>query len=90
MDTFLLLIGFQGQRTKELKSPDDSNNLYEPVLEDTRIDGDYSNLVIPSVTDWLARNPTLQWSAKAFGIATLTASAAALALLATQVFNNEG
>ncbi|MBW4583912.1 SDR family oxidoreductase [Aetokthonos hydrillicola Thurmond2011] len=90
MDAALLAVGFQGLRSKEPKSPDDSNNFYEPVLEDTRIDGDFSNLVIPSITDLLARNPAFQWGAKAFGLATITAGVAALAFLATQAFNNEG
>ena len=89
-DSLLLLMGFQSQRTNEPKSPDDQNNLYEPVLTDARVDGDFSNLVIPSVTDWLAQNPAFGWGAKAFGIATLTAGVAALAFLATQAFNNEG
>jgi hypothetical protein len=89
VDSLLLLVGFQAQRTNEPKSPDDRNNLYEPVPGDTRVDGDFGNLVIPSVSDWLAKNPALQLGAKAFGIATLTASTAALAFLATQVFKNE-
>jgi len=82
VDSLLLLVGFPLQHSNEPKSPDDSNNLYEPVPTDTRVDGDYSNLVIPSVTDWLAKNPALQWGA--------IAGVAALALLATQVFNSEG
>jgi hypothetical protein len=77
----LLLIGFQGQRSNQPKSPEDRNNLYEPVPDDIRVDGDYSNMVIPSVTDWLAKNPALQWGA--------IAGVMALALLATQSFNNE-
>ena len=79
-DSLLLLVGFQAQRTDEPKSPDDRNNLYEPVPDDTRVDGDFSNLVIPSVTDWLAKNPALQWGA--------IAGMAALALLATQALRN--
>ncbi|MBD2043535.1 SDR family oxidoreductase [Microcoleus sp. FACHB-672] len=55
-DSLLLLIGFQGQRTNVPKSPDDRNNLYEPFPDDARVDGDYSNLVIPSLSDWLAKN----------------------------------
>lgn len=81
VDSLLLLVGFQGQRSNEPKSPDDRHNLYEPVPGDTRIDGDYENLVIPSVTDWLAKNPALGWGA--------LAGTVALALLATQAFNNE-
>ena len=80
-DSLLLLIGFQGQRSNQPKSPEDRNNLYEPVPDDTRVDGDYSNMVIPSVTDWLAKNPALQWGA--------IAGVMALALLATQGFNDE-
>ena len=30
-DSLLLLVGFQGQRSNQPKSPDDRNNLYEPV-----------------------------------------------------------
>lgn len=62
-DSLLLLIGFQAQRTDEPKSPSDQNNLYEPVPTDTRVDGDFSDLVIPSITDWLATNPVLKWDA---------------------------
>lgn len=79
-DSLLLLIGFQAQRTNELKSPDDRNNLYEPVPTDTRVDGDFNNLVIPSVSDWLAKNPALGWG--------VIAGVAALALLATQGLRN--
>ena len=80
-DALLLLIGFQAQRSNEPKSPDDRNNLYEPVPNDTRVDGDYGHLVIPSVTDWLAKNPALQWGA--------IAGVMALGWLATQAFNHE-
>jgi len=55
-DSLLLLIGFQAQRTNVPKSPDDRNNLYEPFPDDARVDGDFSNLVIPSLSDWLAKN----------------------------------
>jgi NAD(P)-dependent dehydrogenase (short-subunit alcohol dehydrogenase family) len=79
-DALLLLIGFKGQRTDQPKSPEDRNNLYEPVPDDTRVDGDYSHMVIPSVTDWLAKNPALQWGA--------AAGVAALAFLATQGLRN--
>ncbi|WP_051055817.1 DUF72 domain-containing protein [Allocoleopsis franciscana] len=46
------------------------------------MDGDFSHLVIPSVSDWLAQNPALGWGA--------IAGVAALALLATQAFNSDG
>jgi hypothetical protein len=38
-------------------------------------------MVIPSITDWLAKNPALQWGT--------IAGVMALALLATQGFNGE-
>jgi len=82
VDSLLLLIGFQAQRTNELKSASEPNNLYEPVPDDTRVDGDFNNLVIPSVSDVLAKNPALQWG--------VIAGVAALAFLANQAFNNEG
>jgi NAD(P)-dependent dehydrogenase (short-subunit alcohol dehydrogenase family) len=81
VDSLLLLVGFKLQRSDEPKSEDGSNNFYKPVLEDNRIDGDYSKQVIPSVTDWLAKNPVLQWGA--------IAGTVALALLATQVLNTK-
>jgi hypothetical protein len=81
VDSLLLLIGFQGQRSNQPKSLDDRNNLYEPVPSDTRVDGDYSHMVIPSVTDWPAKNPVVQWGAIA-GVMALT-------FLATQSFNRE-
>jgi NAD(P)-dependent dehydrogenase (short-subunit alcohol dehydrogenase family) len=82
VDSLLLLIGFRLQRTTEPKSEDASNNFYQPVLTDNRVEGDFSNQVVPSVSDWLDKNPTLKWGA--------IASAAALALLAAQAFKNGG
>jgi len=78
VDSLLVLTGFKGQKTDELKSVDAPNNLYEPVAEHDRIEGDFGNLTIPSVTDWFDRHPALGW-----GVAG-TVGAAVLALLATQ------
>ncbi len=80
VDSLLLLIGFRLQRTKEPKSEDASNNFYQPVLTDNRVEGDFSNQVVPSVSDWLDKNPTLKWG-------TLV-GIVALALLASQAFKN--
>ncbi|MBD2200653.1 MULTISPECIES: SDR family oxidoreductase [Calothrix] len=77
-DSLLLLIGFNLQRSDEPKSVDAPNNFYQPVAEEDRIDGDFSNQVIPSITDWLDKNPLLQWGA--------IAGTFALALLAAQAF----
>ncbi|MEH2384522.1 MAG: SDR family oxidoreductase [Nostoc sp.] len=82
VDSLLLLVGLDLQRTSEPKSEDAPNNFYQPVAEDDRVNGDYGNLVVPSVSDWLEKNPLLQWGAIA---ATL-----ALAFLAAQAFKKEG
>ncbi len=79
-DSLLLLFGFPLQRTEQPKSPDDRNNFYESVPDDTRVDGDFSSQVVPSITDWLDKNPPLKWGA--------LAGAAALSLLAAQVLKD--
>ncbi|WP_017314616.1 SDR family oxidoreductase [Mastigocladopsis repens] len=56
VDSLLLLIGFRLQRSSEPKSEDERNNFYEPVPNDTRVEGDFSHLVIPSISDWLSKN----------------------------------
>lgn len=76
MDNLLLAIGFNLQRSNESKSEDAPNNFDQPVLDEDRIEGDYRQLVIPSVTDILDRNPVLQWGA--------IAATVALAFLAVQ------
>ena len=80
VDSLLLLVGFKLQHSSEPKSEDASNNFYEPVAEDDRVNGDYGHLVIPSVSDWLEKNPVLQWGA--------IAGTAALALLVAQVIKD--
>jgi NAD(P)-dependent dehydrogenase (short-subunit alcohol dehydrogenase family) len=80
VDSLLLLIGFRLQRTTEPKSEDERNNFYEPVPTDTRVEGDFSHMVIPSISDWLDKNPQIKWGA--------VAGTAALALLAVQALNN--
>ncbi|WP_414573554.1 SDR family oxidoreductase [Nostoc sp. CCY 9925] len=77
VDTFLLLTAFRLQRTAEPKSEDAPNNFYQPVAEHDRVGGDFDKLVIPSISDWLDKNPLLQWGA--------IAGTAALALIAAQV-----
>jgi NAD(P)-dependent dehydrogenase (short-subunit alcohol dehydrogenase family) len=63
VDALLLQIGFRPQCSNIPKSEHDPNNLYEPVLTDTRVDGDFSKMVIPSVLDWVDKNPVLKWGA---------------------------
>jgi hypothetical protein len=41
-----------------------------------RVEGDFGNLTIPSVTDWLEKNPPFKWGAIAatvMGVATILA-----------------
>jgi NAD(P)-dependent dehydrogenase (short-subunit alcohol dehydrogenase family) len=83
VDSLMLLIGFQFQHGHEPKSKDAPNNLYEPVPEYNTVRGSLNNLpTIPSLSDWLDKNPLLKWTA--------IGSMAALALLAAQAFNKEG
>lgn len=74
VDALLLAIGFVGQRTDELKSEDAPHNVFEPIEGYDRVEGDFSNLAIPSFTDWLDRNPSIKWGAVAaatLGVATV-------------------
>jgi NAD(P)-dependent dehydrogenase (short-subunit alcohol dehydrogenase family) len=82
VDSLLVAIGFQFQKTNELKSPDDPNNLYGTTPEYDRVDGDFSNLIVPSVTDWIDRHLPSWGAAATFG-------AIGLAILASQTFKNE-
>ena len=60
-DALLLLVGFSGQRTDEPKTPDGANNLYELMDGYNRVKGDFNSLTVPSLSDWLAKNPLLSW-----------------------------
>ncbi len=55
MDAILLAIGFSGQHTSEPKSADGPNNLYAPMDGYTQVKGDFDNLTIPSISDWLVK-----------------------------------
>jgi hypothetical protein len=84
VDAILLLIAFQGQKTDEPKSEDAPYNVFEPIQGYDKVEGDFGNLAVPSITDWLDKNPPLKWGA----IAATTLGAAALAVLAAQASNN--
>ena len=56
MDAILVAIGFKGQRTSEPKAVDDPNNLYAPMEGYTQVEGDFNDLTIPSISDWLVKN----------------------------------
>ncbi|WP_319423170.1 SDR family oxidoreductase [Pleurocapsa sp. FMAR1] len=55
MDAILLAIGFKGQRTSEPKSADGANNLFAPMDGYTQVEGDFNDLTIPSISDWLVK-----------------------------------
>ncbi|MEB3218595.1 MAG: SDR family oxidoreductase [Nostocales cyanobacterium 94392] len=78
VDGLLTAIGFSGQKTNQLKSADGPNNLFTPMEGYNQVEGDFNELVIPSVSDWLAKNPTLKWWALA--AVGAVASLAAIAL----------
>jgi NAD(P)-dependent dehydrogenase (short-subunit alcohol dehydrogenase family) len=82
VDSILQRVAFKLQRTDEPKSDDAPNNLYESIPANDRAKGDFSNLAIPSVTDWLDKNPALKWGAIA-GVVAL--GAIALLSLPTEV-----
>lgn len=80
VDNLLLLVGFPLQRTNEPKSEDAPDNLYEPIPAHDRVEGDFGNLVVPSVTDWLEMNPPFKWgalAAVALGVAAVLGGLAA-------------
>lgn len=74
VDNILALIAFPLQRTNEPKSEDAPDNLYEPIPGYDKVKGDFDNLTIPSLTDWLEKNPPLKWgalAAAALGVAAV-------------------
>jgi len=71
MDALLLLIGFQFQRTNEPKSEDAPNGLFEPMSGYNRVEGDFGNLVIPSISDWFDKRPQFKWGAIAAGVGVI-------------------
>ncbi len=84
VDELLLLLGFQFQRTQEPKSPEAGDSLYAPMPEQNRVEGDFSPLTVPSLSDWLAMNPRLTWGAVA-GIAVGVIGLLAIATYPDQV-----
>lgn len=80
VDTVLALIGIPGQHTQEPKSESAPDNLFDPIPDDNSIEGGFGNLVLPSVSDWLERNPGVKWGA--------IGSTVALALFLGQMLKN--
>jgi hypothetical protein len=73
--SLFLQVGFTAQQTNEPKSADAPDNLFAPISGYDTVEGDFSDLSVPSLTDWLDRNPPIKWSAvavaAAFGLATV-------------------
>lgn len=68
VDSLLTVIGFEGQRTNEPKSEVEPDNLFAPVPDHNRVEGDFGNLTIPSISDWVEMNPAIKWGTLAAGI----------------------
>lgn len=71
IDLVLALTAYPAQSTNELKAETASNNLYEPIAGAEgydRVRGDFDNLTIPSVSDWVDKNPAIKWSLIALGV----------------------
>jgi NAD(P)-dependent dehydrogenase (short-subunit alcohol dehydrogenase family) len=80
LDGILQAIAFAGQRTNEPKTAAAPDNLYAPVPEYDRVEGDFGNLTIPSFSDVLDRNPALKWGTfalTALGVAVVLANQSA-------------
>lgn len=71
IDTILATVGFSGQKTNQPKSADAPNNLYAPMEGYTQVKGDFNELEIPSISDWLEMNPALKWGALAASLAAI-------------------
>jgi NAD(P)-dependent dehydrogenase (short-subunit alcohol dehydrogenase family) len=78
VDMVLAVVGIPGQHTQQQKAESAPDNLFEPIADYNSVEGGFSHLAVPSVTDWLERHPTVKWGA--------IGGTMALALLATQVF----
>lgn len=68
MDEILARIGFAGQRTEELKSEEEPNNLYASMEGYNQVKGDFDSIAVPSVSDWFAKNPALTWGTLGVGV----------------------
>lgn len=58
VDAILLLIGFEGQKTHDIKGENSPNNLYGPAQEYDTVQGDFGKLTVPSLSDWLGQQLT--------------------------------
>jgi NAD(P)-dependent dehydrogenase (short-subunit alcohol dehydrogenase family) len=61
MDTLLLQAGFKLQKTTEPKPEDAPDNLFEPISNFDRVEGDFSKKTQPSISTWLETHPRIKW-----------------------------
>jgi NAD(P)-dependent dehydrogenase (short-subunit alcohol dehydrogenase family) len=67
VDAGYQFLGIPAQITDKPKSQDDPNNLYEPMSEHDTVEGRFDGVTInTSVTDWLVKNPPVQWGVIGF------------------------
>lgn len=74
VDALLLAIAFPFQKTNESKSEDAPNNLYDPIQGYDKVNGDFDQLEVPSITDMLDKGPALAigaFAAVALGVVAL-------------------
>lgn len=83
VDSLLVAAAFPLQKTNEQKIEEAANNLYEPVPEYDKVEGDFGNLIVPSVTDWVDRH------LPAWGITAGALAVLGLALSALNALKNE-
>ncbi len=84
MDTLLNQIGFQLQHTKEPKSQDAPDNLFE-AIPDNRIEGYFSDQAPQSYSTKMQINPTAKWGT----VASILLGLGALALLTGAIDTNK-
>ncbi|WP_026087760.1 hypothetical protein ACF3DV_11550 [Chlorogloeopsis fritschii PCC 9212] len=82
MDAFVVQTGFKAQMTAQPKPEDAPDNLFEPISDFDRVEGDFSDRTQASISTWLETHPKVKWGT------LFTLGAAALGVVATQVFKN--
>nr|WP_290226016.1 SDR family oxidoreductase [Trichocoleus desertorum] len=84
MDALVSQVGFQLQQTKEPKSEDAPDNLFEPISGYDKVKGDFTKQARTSYSTWFATHPAAKWGAIA------AVGVAALALLTAPSLRNNG
>jgi NAD(P)-dependent dehydrogenase (short-subunit alcohol dehydrogenase family) len=84
VDTLLATFGFPLQQTDRPKPETAPDNLDQPLPEHDRVEGEFSHLTIPSLTDWFSHNPAVKWGAAA------AVGVGALAIILGQSLQNQG